>query len=247
VINNRRAFTERLQEAFEAVLNDSADTVSDQGATITRSVDPTAFELAMLWDKIAIEYRKFKQMCCAAINLSEIEPDGSAELWRAVEALAYQVANEGKYPPPQPIATMRQAGISDEQIARIYGWFFAGTKEPEISKVQEEADKPGTHYNADTWVHPAKRNRIDAASVAWAGRTPRAAEYDDPNAVKVTTAPPSLAELIALGAPPAQIARLHGITEDEAAELLVKAGKEVVNNASDLRPMAEKTVQAGLE
>jgi hypothetical protein len=88
----------------------------------------------------------------------------------------------------------------------------------DVAKVDEEAAKPGTHYNADTWVHPALRQRVAAVSAAWATREPRSAEYAPDSFGK--TEPPSLEELVRLRAPAAQIANLHGIEEYEAQQLL---------------------------
>lgn len=148
------------------------------------------------------------------------------------------------YQPPLPISTLRMQGVGDDQIARIYG-FFDDSGEPDFVRVLEEESKPGTHYDAKTWVHPAKRKRMELAKAAVAGRVLRHREYLRESDFSKSVAP-SLDELVRLGAPAVQIAKLHGIDEEDAEALLKNAGKLVTDNPEDAQ-RAQRDTEAQVE
>jgi hypothetical protein len=122
----------------------------------------------------------------------------------------------------------------------MYGWVDADGI-PIIEKVQEEYDKPGAHFNKETWVSPAMRARKAVIDGQWEARTqPRSilfdpnvlADYKKPKGEPV--APPSLDTLLEHDAPPEQISRLHGISVEEAqflkmeyTENKLKSGEKV--------------------
>jgi hypothetical protein len=89
--------------------------------------------------------------------------------------------------------------------------------------------KPGTWYDPKKWVHPAKRKRLAAARQGIQGRNPRRREYIRESQYG-KTAPPSLDELVRLGAPAPQIAALHGL-EIEDAEALLRGSEHSVQFA----------------
>lgn len=87
----------------------------------------------------------------ASLGHSEARPDGSPKVWDAwarVEA-AFEKSKGSKPIPIKELKEVNRAG--DTQIAWIYGWKDANG-EADVQKVREEYEKPGTHYNPDTWV-----------------------------------------------------------------------------------------------
>jgi hypothetical protein len=219
LINGRKAITEGLSDALEKAINDTAD-VLVTGERV--EVAECNYEAAILFDALASAYGDYKRKACAAVSLAEIEVDGNSTLWRALHALREWHGLRYNYQPPLPISVYRQQGVGDEQIARIYG-FFDDEGVVDFGKIPEEEAKPGTHYDAKTWVHPAKRKRMEIAKAAMVGRQPRHREYlKESDFTK--SLPPSLDELVRLGAPASQISKLHGIDEDDAQALLRNAG-----------------------
>lgn len=133
------------------------------------------------------------------------------------------------------------ANAPREQIARMYGWVDADGI-PIIEKVQEEFDKPGTHFDKQTWVSPSMRAVKSRIEGQWEVRTqPRSilfdpevlADYRKPKGPAV--APPSVETLLEHDAPAEQIARLHSFSVDEAMALkmehtenkMLKSGEKI--------------------
>jgi len=234
LVNGRKALTEDLVQAIEQGINATAD-LGPTGELKVIAED--SYEVALLFDALADNYREYKRKACAAISLSEIDVDGDATLWRAIQSLQEWFAAKYNYQPPPGVDVLRMQGVGDEQIARIYGWADEDG-EPDFGKVLEEELEPGTHYDQKTWVHPAKRRRIEVARVAIAARTPRRKEYEIEKEFG-KTAPPSLDELVRLGAPAAQIAALHGI-EIEDAEALLRS-RDAKTDESDAERLQRDT------
>jgi hypothetical protein len=229
-INGRKAISQQLSDAIEDAINTTADEEIKGDSVIVHPVAEDSFEAALLFDQLATAYRDFKRRACAALSLQEIEVDGDQALWRAVYGLREWAITKYNYQPPSPIPVLRSQGVGDEQIARIYGWMDEDG-EPDFAKVLEEESKPGTHYNPKTWVHPAKRKRIEAARAAVDARSPRGREYVRDSEYQKTT-PPSVEELIKLGAPAPQIAALHGLEIEDAEALLRAAGQSETSDQS---------------
>ena len=152
-------------------------------------------------------------------------PSGEQSMWEswervaeAFEPLKDRFEHSVKY-------LIEVANAPREQIARMYGWVDADGI-PEIEKVQEEYDKPGTHFDKETWVSPSMKARKAIIDGQWEARTqPRSilfdpevlADYKKPKGQPV--APPSLETLLEHDAPAEQMARLHSISVDEAMAL----------------------------
>jgi hypothetical protein len=122
----------------------------------------------------------------------------------------------------------------------MYGWLDADGI-PEIEKVQEEYDKPGTHFDKETWVSPSMRARKAIIDGQWEARTqPRSilfdpevlADYKKPKGPPV--APPSLEKLLENDAPAEQMARLHGISVDEAQALKMEHIENKLKNGEKI-------------
>jgi hypothetical protein len=167
-------------------------------------------------------------------------PSGEQSLWesweRVVEAfepLKDRFEHSVKY-------LIEVANAPREQIARMYGWIDADGI-PEIDKVQEEYEKPGTHFDKETWVSPSMRARKAIIDGQWEARTQPRSILFDPDALidykkpkGAPIAPPSLETLLEHDAPPAQMARLHGISEDEAAALKLEYAENKLKNGEKL-------------
>ncbi len=155
-------------------------------------------------------------------------PSGEPSMWEswervceAFEPLKDRFEHSVKY-------LVDVANAPREQIARMYGWTDAENI-PEIEKVQEEYDKPGTHFDKSTWVSPSMRARKAVIDGQWEARKqPRSILFDADiieqfserkKAKGAPVPPPSLETLLEADAPPEQMARLHGISLDEAMDL----------------------------
>ena len=217
-IAGRKAISQAFSDAIEDAINCTADELIEGDSVTTQPIEDDDFDAVLVFDQLAEAYRDFKRRACAAVSISEIDVDGDQALWRAIYAVREWSTTKYNYAPPTPISALRSQGVGDEQIARIYGW-FTSEGEPDLEKVLGEEMKPGTWYDPKKWVHPAKRKRITASRAAIDARSPRRREY-----VRASdygkTVPPSLEELLRLGAPAPQIAALHGMEIEDAESLL---------------------------
>lgn len=223
-IDGRKAISQDLSEAIEKAINDTADLETIGDSVKAHEIPDDFIEYAIGFDALANSYRDFKRRACAAVSLSEVDLDGDQALWKALYGLRELVSTKYNYQPPSPIPALRNQGVSDEQIARIYGW-YAEDGEPDLERVLGEELSPGKFYNPKTWVHPARRKRLEAARVAIAARAPRGREYLDPSEFG-KTAPPPLEDLLRLGAPAPQIATLYKMDLEDAEELLERYQKD---------------------
>jgi hypothetical protein len=228
-IGGRKAISQALSDAIEDAINSTADEIIEGDSVTNKPIEDEDFDAVLAFDQLADAYRDFKRRACAAVSLSEIDVDGDQALWRAIYAIREWSTTRYNYAPPTPISVLRSQGVGDEQIARIYGW-FTSEGEPDLEKVLGEEMKPGTWYDPKKWVHPAKRKRLAAARQGIQGRSPRRREYIQESQYG-KTAPPSLDELVRLGAPAPQIAALHGL-EIEDAEALLRGSEYSVQLAA---------------
>lgn len=150
-------------------------------------------------------------------------PSGEQSMWesweRVVEAfepLKDRFEHSVKY-------LIEVANAPREQIARMYGW-VDDDGIPEIEKVEEEYEKPGTHFDKETWVSPSMRARKAIIEGQWDARSQPRSILFDPEVFNdkpkgSAVAPPSLEVLLENDAPAEQMARLHSISVDEAMAL----------------------------
>ncbi len=212
-----KAFSDQLERAFCFFLDQTAD----EG----RKVDPDAYGPMLAIDELNDAYMSWVK--AASMSHPEASPRGSDALWRAWESVK-QSFEIRKLPHPPTVKTLKDIQrVSDNQIAIIYGW-YTSEGEPDLMKVEEEYREPGTHYKKESWVHPSLASRNARLAAEWKAHAPRPVYFEVETAEPQEfqkPAPPSLEYLIEQGAPAGQIARLHGISEDEALAMLEAAGK----------------------
>lgn len=160
-----------------------APTVTFQGATVqifdhdvgvamsklfrvsrTDQWDLSAQELILAIDefeRLAVEW------CDQIERRRPVNPSGSYAMWAALELAIDRHSKPRLFLPPESVATLAAQNVSHSNIAKIYGWrTFNGT--PDIHKVTEELQKPGTHFDVDTWVHPDLPKYQDEMTQRWA-------------------------------------------------------------------------------
>ena len=216
----------QLKQSIERFLNATAN----HG----KRVDPDARDTLLAIDDFSNVYFRFKD------TNDESSMDGSmtnlTDLWRQFGSLIAHFKVRPFFPRPQSIQSLVAQGVSHAQIANIYGdGWMRENGSPNSTKIMEEAANPGTHYNRETWVHPGQINRQKIIDAEWRSRgVNRAAIFDlsetEDAAVSSKTSlepkkwnPPSLAEMVRLRAPASQIANVHGVSVDEATQMLLDA------------------------
>jgi hypothetical protein len=222
-----------MSDELDIGLRMLCDAVADTIGGITRDFEPSVRRQILAIDQLAYAYRKFMQD--ASFESPTAPPSGSDSLWNAWDAVerSFNALDDmaGLKPPPPVHHLIDVEKVSPMQIARIYGWIDENG-DPDTAKVFEERDKPGTHFDPKTWVHPAIKSSQKLVDAQWSVREPRGTFFQviekiereiehRANASKV----PSIEEFVAAGAPAAQIARVHGIDVAEAERLLFEAGK----------------------
>lgn len=218
--NMIKGFTLKLEKAFERFFDETADF----GNTVL--ADSRLMIIAI--DSLFAEYGKFKKGI--AEESPSCSPSGTDGLWRAYLAVRETFKQAVPLSKPLPIKQMMNDGVSLNQIATIYGWFDENGA-PDVLKVTEEMETPGTHYNPKTWVHPALAKRQERIDKEWAERMenvkPREKifEVNQPKP-KVDWQVPSIAVMVQAGAPAEQIANVHKITVEEAQMYLDEANAE---------------------
>lgn len=113
-------------------------------------------------DKFAAAWLEFTDLSRAG---ADIDPAGSSTLWAAYTEIRRNL-KPVEYRLPEPIEQLvRREMVPTWQVAKIYGW-------ENVNWVQEELDKPGTHYDPKTWVHPSKAAEDKELADKWAERRP---------------------------------------------------------------------------
>lgn len=187
--------------------------------------------------KIWVDY------CERAKSGDDVNPSGEPQLWSALDAVR-KAMQPLQLRSPEPVRQLiEREKVEAWQVAKIYGWKDA-TGQPDVRKVQEELEKPGTHYDAKTWVHP-DQVRFDAeVAEKWATRIPATAitSMDDIEeqaaAASRQDAPESMDLLIQQRVPISQICLMKGVdvetVERRAGELGV-----VLADARNLYPATQ--------
>lgn len=216
-------FENPITEEFDNAISAACDATADAGM----EVEPKARALMLILDDIAAARIKWLQD--GSMHLPTAPPTGSEQLRNNLDRLEAQLKIPD-LPLPPPIAHLQKVHASPNQIAITYGWRTEDGS-PDVNKVFEEVEKPGTHFNPKKWVHPALRRQQEETDKLWANRIPRERQSShvasqsegEPTKSRV----PSLDELIQVKAPVEQIMRLHKMTEQEVLEAAELAGVDL--------------------
>lgn len=163
---------------------------------------------------------------------ADVSPAGSPELWSAYETIRANLVAP-QFSKPEPIEQLaRRELVPAWQIAKIYGW-------DNLAWVQEELDNPGTHYDPEKWVHPAKAAMDKDIAAAWSKRKPLnmpTVDLPESKPAKPPIAPESLETLIQQRVSVEQIARMKQITVSEVEQAAAMMGV-VLAGARFVRPV----------
>jgi hypothetical protein len=214
-----RAISELLVESFESLF-----VMVD-----TMEIEQDGHAIALAVDSFMEAYDHWAEQ--SELSPEEMPPGGSPEMWSAWREVVGATADK-PVRRLEPIKQLLLEKVSERQIALMYGWRQSDGS-PDIEKVREEKEKPGTHYDPKTWVHP--QDAADAADVAarWKQRQTRS---DAEVAAQPQPAPESLDDLIRQDVPSKQIARMLGIDVDavrtRAAQIGVSLDGQFVPSVS---------------
>jgi hypothetical protein len=138
---------------------------------------------------------------------------------------------------PEPIRQLMSENVSRTQIAKIYG-FRRPDNSPDLEKLQEEIDNPGTHYDPLTWVHPRDKQFWEEIERRWTERKnllSRAAEVSQAQERK-RVAFETIEELILQGVNAEQIAKMKRVSVEQvrvkAAEMGISLDSTSVGYAT---------------
>lgn len=205
-------------------LFDEFDKLTSAAAEPNDGFHEAAFPIMLALTDWAGKWIKFTDESKAGADVS---PSGSPELWSAWDAVL-NVRELVKFRKPEPIEQLvKRDGVPSWQVAKIYGWKDSQGSD-DVTRVQEELEKPGTHYLPEKWIHPAKSAYDAEIKVRWDKRTPVAAPVALPDGRSIEAAkiaPEPLDTLIQQKISIEQIAMMKGISvqdvERRAQELNV--------------------------
>lgn len=218
----------------------------------TPAIEKAAWPLVLAIDAFDAEMSKFAERYAVAPDATD--PQGGNALWAA-----YGNVLKAKTPPRphkiEPIQQLLAEKVDRKIIAKIYGWRRPdGT--PDLDKLQEEIDAPGTHYDPTTFVHPKDKKFWDSIEEKWLARLAAFEASESGHSRKnkpKKEAAETLDDLILQGINAKQIAKMKHIEVDEvharAAELGVALDGSTLVYASyaDAQRAAAKRQQAGLQ
>lgn len=216
------AMVKGISERLDRVIRQACDNTADCGDP----VDEKARPFVLIFDDLAVAFLKWIQD--ASMQLPTAPPRGSTDLHNAIDRMA-KLFESHNYPKPVPLKQLLEIQmVSPRQVAIIYGWKLPDGS-PDVTKVFEEQASPGTHYNSETWVHPARKAIEAEFTKEWAQREPRSVMFrqlDEKPSSKPNV--PTLDELFAANAPKAQIMRLHRLSEEEIEIIAQERGLSLV-------------------
>lgn len=184
-------------------------------------VDDDAKEIVMAVDRISTEFTAWAE--AFDIAPESVHPTGTPDLWAAFRsAVAATVDVPRKL--PEPIRELMEAGVSDQQICKIYG-FLLPDGSGDVAKLTEEKREPGTHFDPETWVPPHRIRQLREINEQWESRSfsgHMPVENEQPKEFR--PAPESLDDLIAQGVDGPQIAKMKGMTVEQVEGYAAKLG-----------------------
>lgn len=194
--------------------------------------DAKAIMLAL--DAFATEWNAF--LDAREISRDAVRPSGTPELWGRLRDLrAAFTPRPRKLPEPIRDLMEMETPTPDKQICLMYG-FIAPDGSPDFIKLQEEKRKPGTHFDADTWVHPSEARRQAEIDAKWAARTPPAESITKAAPKPRKIAHESIEELFAQGVDVQQIADMKDMLPEEVEAYARQHGLSTSGIAGEFAP-----------
>lgn len=197
----KQALSEELVELFDELFTSAS----------VSNVEDSAKAIVLALDDFEDQQNEWAEAC--QIDPEFTDPSGNREMWAAWDEVLEQLRIAlTPLPQPEPIKTLKIEKVGDRQICDIYGWLDSHGN-PELHKVREETEKPGTHYDPATWVHPSAKRRMAETSRRWSKRNRATKEDYAPRAS--IEAPESLEDLIRQGVPSKQIAMMKRVAVED--------------------------------
>jgi hypothetical protein len=238
----RGATVKALSQKLHMTIAEACDSVADFG----KEVEPAARKLILAFDELAESFTDWLQ--AASMNLDTAPPRGSVSLHNALQRLEIAI-QPSKYQKPDPIKQLLDVQrVSPHQIAKIYGWKLEDGS-GDVAKVFEEYATPGTHYNAETWVHPADVAVQAEVEERWVGREPRvvrfrAVETEASESQQQEFNPATLDEYLANGATIKQMVSFLKIEESFLEMYAEEKGYQLVGDKYVSKEQLEKDAAA---
>jgi hypothetical protein len=167
------------------------------GLFLTTDIDRDAWELAMAVDGFRDESNRFFES--QKVAEEAVRPNGTDEMWEAFRDVIRKLSASPRKL-PGGIRQLQRDGSNAITIAKKYGWYTKDGK-PDLQRVSEEDNDPGTHYDPKTFVHPSEAAGVARLQKLWDARCQRLGELlhkevSAPARVARTPDPRPLEELI---------------------------------------------------
>ncbi len=142
----------------------------------------------------------------AITNPEGTDPGGSRKLWEVYDSadVTNHVPVLTKAAEPRlwasemsPRIYVDTQGVGQRQVAKIMGW-YTEDGDPDVSKVNEELQHPGKHFDPETHVTPKDQEREDALAELWEQRKVERQEAATAEAEAAPVTPESLDTLVQL-------------------------------------------------
>lgn len=228
-----KGMSDGLHRTVLEAIESTADDLEDGLAEIT----PDARRLQLILDEIGYSFLRWLQGISQGLSIAR--PTGSDALDNAFRKL-HEALDTKTLPKPPSIEVLFAQGAPPAQIAKKYG-FKRDDGSPDIEMVYAVKADPSL-LDMSKWVHPAEAAIAAETDRAWKHRSPRPHLFviETPRG---QTKRRSLEELIAAHAPPAQIARLHGLEEQEVIDLARDEYDIDLTALREIKPVTEGGAQ----
>jgi hypothetical protein len=201
-------------KCISAEVFDALENLSQPGGELSEKFHAEARQIGLAITNFANEWVRFTDLARAD---ADVNPAGDSQLWSTYETIR-SATKKLSFKLPEPIdQLLNREKVPAPQVALIYGFLHAdGT--PDVNMVQAELEKPGTHFDPKTWVHPSQKSHDAEIARAWAKRSPAnlpLSSYAAAEASAPEVAPEPLDMLIQQRVPVEQIATMKQIPVEE--------------------------------
>jgi hypothetical protein len=224
-----------ISQKLHVAIQNACDATADTGY----SVEGAARKYVLIFDDLAAAFTRWIQE--ASLNQDTAPPRGNSEIHTAIERLKAAMKTNS-LPKPDPIEQLiNLQRVSPQQVAMIYGWKLEDGS-GDTQKVFEELNKPGTHFNPETWVHPALKAEQAETDLHWANRefprgklfggtdTPEEEAVKNEERLDGLMQSGQVDEMFKAGASVAQMLRYLRVEEDMLTMLADDRGYVVIND-----------------